>query len=562
MARYNNPLIQELSAQLVRGPRRLKWKQTIGAEKLFRIVQRGKEYPYDLVTDHITGYRDPNPRVQRPLIAGDDLLHDLPVLIDQVSDAGHLSADEAPGGELLTVEDLSQRFGVSGKTVNRWRRDGLVGRKVRFPDGKTRVAFLPGSVEYFASTRGERVRRGSQFSRLSDEERDQVLRLAGRMAGHGSRQQVIERIARRLGRSVETVRYVVTQWDQAHPTRAIFPDRRRSFTPRQYQQIYDAWRAGEKPADLADRFGCAASTIYRAVNQVRFEEARARKPEWIHNAEFGRRDAEQQILQTPIPEAPAPPKPPRKPARSPDALPYLHDLWGGELLTADQERALFRRYNYLKFRIAGGIDAMDDSGLISGPRLTRIEEMETRCAQVRDRLIKANLRLVVSVAKKHHGPMTQLSDLISDGNVVLMRAIEKFDYGRGQKFSTYCSWAIMKHFARSIPEGNYARRWVGAIEPDAWAGVAGDVRLADFHKPQLDTVREDLQEGLAVLPERERTVLLERFGLEGDGRGKTLTQIGELLGVTKERVRQIEAVALRKLRELLGGELVEQYAEA
>jgi RNA polymerase primary sigma factor len=162
--------------------------------------------------------------------------------------------------------------------------------------------------------------------------------------------------------------------------------------------------------------------------------------------------------------------------------------------------------------------------------------------------------------------MTQLLDLISDGNVVLMRAIEKFDFSRGQKFSTYCSWAVMKHYARSIPESNYQQRWTGAIGPEMWQQVARDVRVADYHKPQLDAVRVNLEEGLAVLPARERMVLVEHYGLNcaaGEvGRGKTLSQIGRLLGVTKERVRQIEAGALSRLRRLLGADFLEELAPA
>lgn len=447
MARYRSALLQELAAQLVRGPNKLKWRQTVGAERLFRIINLQADYPYDLVTDHITGYRSRERNVQRPLIAGRDLLHDLPVLIDEVSQSAPAPAERVRGPGLCTIEDLAQRFGVSTKTVNRWRTDGLIGRKVRFGDGKTRVAFLADSVEFFVGTRDERVRRGREFSRLSSQERQEVLRRAGRMARRGSRQQVIERIAKRMGRSIETIRYVISAWDEQHPTRALFPDRRRNFSPEQFQQIFDGWRGGAKPKELAGRFGCAPSTIYRAICQMRFEELRKRRPDFVPHGSFARPGVEAEILRGSASAGPGkggnggeleqPPRALAARASPPaNALPYLRDLWGGELLTAEQEAALFRRYNFLKFLSAREIDAVESPALVSGSRLDRIEQWLAWAEKVRDRLIRANLRLVVSIAKKHYGPMTQLLELVSDGNMVLMRAIEKFDFARGQKFST------------------------------------------------------------------------------------------------------------------------------
>ena len=564
MARYQNALVNEFAAQLARGPKSLKWKQTVGAERLFRIVQPANDYPYEIVTDYITKYRPRGAHTERPLIPGRQLLHDLPLLIEQVADSAWFLADEVRGEPVFTIEDLARRFGVSTKTVNRWRLDGLIGRKMHFPDGKTRVGFLAGSVEHFVNTRGDRVRRGQQFSRLSAEERSDVLDRARRMAARGNRQEVIERIAAHMGRSVETVRYVIGAWDSEHPTRAIFPDRRRTFTAEQFQQIYDGYKAGQKPAELACRFGCGASTIYRAICQVRSEELRTRKPTFLMHASFESPGAEAAILHAPTPEQKIPAA--GRSVAPADALPYLKDVWGAEVLSADTERALFRRYNFLKYLAARDIGRIESSGLISGRQLDRIDEYLRWTDSVRDRLIRANLRLVISIAKKHHGPMTQLPDLISDGNMVLLRAIEKFDFSRGQKFSTYCSWAVMKHFARSIPETNYQRRWAGAIEPELWQQVARDKRVAQFMRPRLDRVRAGLEEGLAVLPPRERVVLVEHYGLDGDGgagsRGKTLSQIGRILGVTKERVRQIEGAALVRLRKLLGADVLEELALA
>src|SRR5262249_8761012 len=84
--------------------------------------------------------------------------------------------------------------------------------------------------------------------------------------------------------------------------------------------------------------------------------------------------------------------------------------------------------------------------------LNRIEELQAAASEIKDQLINANMRLVVSIAKRHTGQSDNFFELLSDGNMSLIRAVEKFDFGRGFKFSTYASWAIMKNFARSIPE--------------------------------------------------------------------------------------------------------------
>jgi RNA polymerase primary sigma factor len=151
--------------------------------------------------------------------------------------------------------------------------------------------------------------------------------------------------------------------------------------------------------------------------------------------------------------------------------------------------------------------------------------------------------------------------VVSDGNMSLMRAVEKFDYARGNKFSTYATWAIMKNFARSIPEDHYfCKRFVTGQEELLQAA-------ADRHAPEAvadgdrQRVRELLAAGMRVLSDREREVLRNHFGLEREGVGLTLEQIGRRFGVTKERIRQIEAKALARLRSVLAPSLAEVLAD-
>jgi RNA polymerase sigma factor (sigma-70 family) len=188
--------------------------------------------------------------------------------------------------------------------------------------------------------------------------------------------------------------------------------------------------------------------------------------------------------------------------------------------------------------------------------ISDVEALLVQANAMKNQLTRANLRLVVSIARKHvtSGPQN-LFELISDGNISLMRAVEKFDYARGYKFSTYASWAIMKNFARSVPRERYRLgRFVTGQEEtlDIAAGLAS----YDPNEVSIPEIRESLDSVLAQLSPRERTILVDHYGLDDNGKTATLEQLGKKFGISKERVRQIEINALKKLRVLLHPEEV------
>ena len=538
---YLNPIIRQLRDQQVRfAPREKKIEQVNRAEKLLAELDAGRTYTYEYLCYRITDYRPESfPNLK---LSGQDAGHDLRLFVEDLSDAADMPAASA-GERVMTVEELSRMFKVSTKTISRWRQQGLVSRRFVF-DGRKRVGFLKSSVEQFVAKNEDRVRRGARFSQLTAEERGEIVERARRLAhGGGSLADVTRRVAKRMGRSVETIRYTLKQFDRENPSLAIFPDHTGPLTEDDKKQIYQQYRR-QVPVDaLAERHRRTKTSVYRVINEMRARRIMELPLDFIPNPQFARAGVDRTILAD-MPANAVAAKKTRLPAGLP---PYLASLYEVPLLTREQEGHLFRKFNFLKYRAAKLRNQLDPARAKSS-LMDEIETLYDGAVALKNQIVRANLRLVVSIAKRHVGQGDNFFELVSDGNMSLIRAVEKFDFARGNKFSTYASWAIMKNYARTIPDEHRHRDRFRTSNSEMFYST--EERRTDQYELESAQNQREVQIGkiLERLDEREQKIIISRFGLDHGHEPQTLKEVGAEMGVTKERIRQIEARALSKLR--------------
>ena len=543
MQRYRNPALKQLRDQQIKyAPRDVQLTQISRAERLLDELNPAGTYRYPEICEKITTYR--GEMYPDLMVSGAEAVHDLRCFVEDLSDSADISADNA-GEEVWTVEDVSKRFNVSSKTVSRWRDRGLVSRRFRF-GGRKRVGFLRSSVERFVNKNSDDVDRGSQFSQLTETERERLVYRARRLAkAGGCPTEISHRLARKFRRSPETVRYTLKNYDKDHPEAAVFPNALGIMTEEQKLDIYRGFRKGVAVDDLAKKFGRTRASIYRLVAEVRAEMLLEKPIEYMASPSFDEPNAAQTIL------VPTPTQDRKSAAiKAPPGLPpYLNSLYSVPLLTKEEEVYYFRKMNFLKHQAAGLQKQID----VTQPKtkdMDQIERLVEQSNEVKNFLIRSNLRLVVSIAKKHMKPNANFFEMVSDGNISLIRAIEKFDFMRGFKFSTYASWAIMKNYARSIPaEYTQLDRFRTGNEEVFF--LASDPRSERLNEEFVNKRQhEALMEILSQLDPRERDIIVSRYGLKDGSPPQTLEQVGQKLGVTKERIRQLESRALLKLRKI------------
>ncbi|QNN25087.1 sigma-70 family RNA polymerase sigma factor [Planctomycetales bacterium ZRK34] len=558
MPAFLSQSFQRLCRQLAFAPPARRRLQIDNAEQLYWQIDPDRNYPLDFLVFRITGYR-PDTSDGTTLV-GAAARRDLLLLVDELSktlDERFSDYDPRP----LDQPAVCDKLNVSAKTITRYRRQGLFARRLIWPDGKRRLAFLPQSVDRFTESRRDKLQQAARFNRIDEPTRHQIITRARRIA---SRVQVTpfavaEHLSKKFDRSTETIRLLLLAHDKRDPRVAIFPDHTPPLTAKQQRIIHRAYHRGISVARLARRFNKSRTAVYRAINHRRAAAILQLDIRYVANPVFQRADADEVILApAAAPEsttaaiaaisATAPP--------SLESLPLLSKLTDQPPLSPQQEQTLFVRYNYLKFRAAERRNTLDRYDPNSGI-LDEIETHLRRAVAIKHQLVRANMRLVVSVARKHltgshRSDRLNLPDLVGDGSIVLLEAVETFDPARGNRFSTYLTWALMRRFAQSTATVTAAPRqsgleyWPAAMNP-AIAAVE-----------QAEQVAATLERLLARLDDRERFIITRHFGLtdpaadddaeSSDLAAQPLSRVAEQLGISAERARQIEHRAMQKLR--------------
>jgi RNA polymerase sigma factor (sigma-70 family) len=294
---------------------------------------------------------------------------------------------------------------------------------------------------------------------------------------------------------------------------------------------------------LAQRTCRTRSAVYRVVLEERVAKLNRRKIRFIDDALYHQPGA-QQVVEAIVDSgelaAPAGEPGVKLPRDVPDGI---ADLCRTPPMSPARERAMFLKLNFHKMQFVTARRRLDPE-LARARDLNVLEAHLRRAMEVKNEILRANLRLVVSVARRHLRPGLTLNELVSDGTMTLMRAVDAFDTHRGNKFSTYATFALMKGFARSVPQ-MLAHRAAGQPDDPTRLIELPDRRVAGATNRFL--AREELGHLLQRLDKRERDVLSGHFGL-GDVMPASYEQLGRRLGISKERVRQIEQLALAKLR--------------
>jgi RNA polymerase primary sigma factor len=540
MPMFRLDIVASLARQLEFAPVEVRLVQLANAESLIYDLQIDKTYPIDFVIHRITGFHPKS--VPSDLLAGLALQHDLGLMIEQVSEAMDLDVRQMTE-PILSIDDVTERFNVTSKTIQRWRKKGLVSRRFIFADGKKRVGFLLSSIERFVARNSDAVERGANFSQLTDVERDRILEHARRLATkcRCCVREITRRIARRFDRSPLTVLHTVRRHDQQHPTSAIFQSAPADMPEPRRARVVKQARRGIALKVLAARSGRPRATIYRAVMDDRIERLTRRKVRFHDDPMYHQTDAEQ-FLADMVRSGEFSGRNDLE-VRIPKGLPaYLQELYRTPLLTPAQERSLFLQFNFYKGLFVQTRRRFDPE-LARTRDLNQLEAHSRKAATVKARIVQANLRLVVSVARKHLQAGIDLMELVSEGNVILMRAAESFDVHKNVRFSTYATLALMKGFARIVPELRSGRRGAHLDERIDVADTRHDDRMEQVAR------QEEVNRLLSLLKPGEREVIAAHFGL-GSGEATTLDQLGKRLGMSKHRVRLIEQRALVKLRQV------------
>ncbi|MEX2672828.1 MAG: sigma-70 family RNA polymerase sigma factor [Phycisphaeraceae bacterium] len=541
MTRFVSKPFAEFARQLTFAPPKRRRSHLDRTEMLYWEVEPERDYPLDFVVYRITRYRPDT--FELSTMTGHDLRQDLLTLADKLSASldEHVSDYEPPP---LSLEQLQRQLNVTSKTIQRYRKQGLFGRRLIYENNRRRLAFLPDSVAQFLAHRGGTRHDARPFSRIDEPTQHAIITRARRLIARRPEMtpfQAARHLAPKFERSTEAVRQLLLRHDKHDPRVAIFPRHVPPLSEKQQRVIHRAYQRGIGAGELAKRFGKSRNSIYRAVHRRRAAAIQNLPLSYITSPTFDLPDAAQIILNATPHHAPST-------TSQPDDDAGNGHRERGERHSAAFERALFVQYNYLKYRAAGLRDQLDPSE----PNARDLDQIETwlrRALATKLRLLRANQKLVISVARKHLATRSEelgpsLDELLAEGNAVLAEAVDSYDPAGRNRFEAYLGWTLMRRFAtftrtthrptRPIPPAQTFERATAAY----WPGALNSATPAE------------LTHLLTTLTDRERFVLTRHLGLGEEYHldPQPLAAIAAELELTVERAQRLEHRALAKVR--------------
>ena len=223
-----------------------------------------------------------------------------------------------------------------------------------------------------------------------------------------------------------------------------------------------------------------------------------------------------------------------------------------QLMSTQEEKLMFLRFNFAKRKMTQ-LQARAKRDGLSKPLCELIVEWHRRFEHFREYLVRTNLALVLAMAKRVRLGDIDFAEVVSEGNMALIRAVDKFNVERGFKFSTYACRAILKAFSRTAQKSNrYRTRFPVEFEPDLGKSDWADRKRDIVEEECIDELKTIVERNLAELSNVEETVIRRRFNWqEAEATPLTLEEVGKIIGVTKERVRQIQNKALAKIKTVM-----------
>lgn len=413
------------------------------AEQLITDIEPQRNYPLDYVIYRITGYRSES-EAGSTVLVGKALLSDLVTFVQRISDSIELAPDY-DGRVALTLGDVARRLNVSRKTIQRYRRLGLVCHTVHTPVGRRIVCFEDALQRFIESERAP-VRKASSFTRISPAVEQQMIDEARRLrdSQRVSLNEAAARIAQMHSRAHETIRGVLRRHDRASPN-PIFTERG-PLTDREHAVIFRAYVRGVPASDLAERFGRSRKAIHRVVQQMRTERLSSLSLQYITLTTFTLDDAPQVLLSPTIVRSRL-----NEPQIPRDAVELTERSRDWFKLPEVDEHALLGAYNFLKRRAAQSIESLP--AIAPAAQLDEIEADLRWAALLKRRLVAHGLPVAIGRIEQFlHRPLAaepreSIVTMIQLAVEVVSRAIDIVNPQRDQRVARLCSHAMDRALA-------------------------------------------------------------------------------------------------------------------